>query len=605
MPSLKLPIVGSPGEQPAPARTQWRSLEERERGLETTGEFPPGASEIGGTSRREFVQLLGASMAFAGAAGCFKQPPEQILPYTRPPEEIVPGRPLHYATASTLGGRATGLLITAFEGRATKVEGNPEHPSSLGATGLFEQASILQLYDPNRGSVLQEKNRPRSWREFLAAQNDRANALRAKDGGAGSASCSSPGPRRSSASCASGSRSCSQRAIPQLLGGLRGRRPAGRATRVRLRPGDALRSFQGARDRLPGSRPSLPVARLDPGHARLGGQARARTWDEPPVRRRVRAQRDGHERRPPATHPSLSAGPGRPGAGREARSGGRRARTLAALGARSRLDPRQQRFVDALARDLSRAGRQGVVMAGPRSPALVHALVHAINSSLSSEAVRHQKPLLHDAETGAEGLRELAAEIRAGAVDTLVVTAANPVHTAPYELNLAKALDSVPNSIYRGLYQDETSQRCGWFVPATHPLEDWGDARAHDGTVTFLQPLVQPLFNGIAEAQVLAAFPRPGRQVALRPAARALAVGARGRGGRLGEVDLRRIHPGSASAAESPQLRVDAVAAAALAARFDAAGPALELNVVPDYRLYDGRFANNVWLQETPDPSPS
>ncbi|HMC36066.1 MAG TPA: hypothetical protein VKH65_16735 [Myxococcales bacterium] len=185
MPSLKLPILGSPGEESPQPRTQWRSLEERERGFEPSGEFPPGASEIGGSSRREFVQLLGASMAFAGAAGCLKLPAEQILPYTRQPEEIVPGRPLHYATASTLGGRATGLLATAFEGRPTKIEGNPEHPSSLGATGLFEQASILQLYDPNRAAVLQEKNRPRSWREFLAAQHARANALRAKDGGAG------------------------------------------------------------------------------------------------------------------------------------------------------------------------------------------------------------------------------------------------------------------------------------------------------------------------------------------------------------------------------------------------------------------------------------
>ena len=108
-------------------------------------------------------------------------------------------------------------------------------------------------------------------------------------------------------------------------------------------------------------------------------------------------------------------------------------------------------------------------------------------SSLGSEAVSQQKPVLHDTETGADGLAELAAEIRSGAVDTLVVTAANPLHTAPYELNLATALDAVPNSIYRGLYQDETAQRCAWFIPATHPLEEWGDARAHDGTVTFLQ----------------------------------------------------------------------------------------------------------------------
>jgi len=603
MPSLKLPIVGSPGEQPAPARTQWRSLEERERGLETTGEFPPGASEIGGTSRREFVQLLGASMAFAGAAGCFKQPPEQILPYTRPPEEIVPGRPLHYATASTLGGRATGLLITAFEGRATKVEGNPEHPSSLGATGLFEQASILQLYDPNRGSVLQEKNRPRSWREFLAAQNDRANALRAKDGGAGLRFLLEPGsspligelreriqklfPNARFRSYSAVSEDAALRGARLAFGSaLETRFDLSKARVIACLEADPLYPWPGS---IPAMRAWADKREPGPGMNRLYAVECALSVTGMNADHRLRI-------RPSQLAPNALALAAKLGAG-----GGALA-PLAALGAKSRLDPKQQRFVDALARDLSRAGRQGVVMAGPRSPALVHALAHAINSSLSSEAVRHQKPLLHDAETGAEGLRELAAEIRAGAVDTLVVTAANPVHTAPYELNLAKALDSVPNSIYRGLYQDETSQRCGWFVPATHPLEDWGDARAHDGTVTFLQPLVQPLFNGIAESQVLAAFLAQGDKspyALLREhwrSARADAEDAWEKWISDGFIQ------GSASAAESPQLRVDAVAAAALAARFDAAGPALELNVVPDYRLYDGRFANNVWLQETPDP---
>ncbi|HMC36065.1 MAG TPA: molybdopterin oxidoreductase, partial [Myxococcales bacterium] len=241
------------------------------------------------------------------------------------------------------------------------------------------------------------------------------------------------------------------------------------------------------------------------------------------------------------------------------------------LGAKARLEPGQQRFVDALASDLRRAGRQGVVMVGPRSPALVHALAHAINSSLGSEAVSQQKPVLHDTETGADGLAELAAEIRSGAVDTLVVTAANPLHTAPYELNLATALDAVPNSIYRGLYQDETAQRCAWFIPATHPLEEWGDARAHDGTVTFLQPLVQPLFNGVSEAQVLAAFLGEGDKspyAQLREywrAARADAATAWEKW--ISDGFIR----GTASPAESPQVRADAVAAAAQSARFETA----------------------------------
>jgi Fe-S-cluster-containing dehydrogenase component len=602
MPPLKLPILGEAGEQPAPPRTLWRSLAERERGLAAEGEFPPGASEIGGTSRREFVQLLGASMAFAGAAGCLKLPPEQILPYTRQPEEIVPGRPLHYATASTLGGRATGLLVTAFEGRATKVEGNPEHPSSLGATGLWEQASILQLYDPNRAAVLQEKNRPRSWREFLAAQHDRANALRARNGGAGLRFLLEPGSS-------------------PLIGELRARIQ-------KLFPNAQFRSYSAISDdgALQGARLAfgsavetrfdLSKARViacldaDPLHPWPGSIPAMRAWAdkrEPgPLMNRLYAvecalsvtgmNADHRLRiRPSQLLPVALALVARLGAG-----GGLLA-PFAALGTKARLEPGQQRFVDALARDLSRAGRQGVVLAGPRSPALVHALTHAINSSLSSEAVRHQKPLLHDAETGTAGLRELAAEIRSGAVDTLIVTASNPVHTAPYDLNLANAFDAVPNSIYRGLYQDETSRRCTWFIPATHPLEEWGDSRAHDGTVTFLQPLVQPLFNGITEAQVLAAFLGEGDRspyAQLRDYWRSARADAE-------EAWEKWISDGfiqgTASAPESPQLRADAVLAAARAARLELAA-GLELNVVPDYRLFDGRFANNVWLQETPDP---
>jgi len=274
---------------------------------------------------------------------------------------------------------------------------------------------------------------------------------------------------------------------------------------------------------------------------------------------------------------------------------------FAALAAKARLDAAQQRTVDALAADLKSAGRGAVVMVGPRAAPVVHALAHAINSALGSEAVSQRRPILHDVDTGPEALRELAEEMRGGAVDTLVVTAANPVFSAPYDLNFAKALDRVPNAIYRGLYYDETSQRCAWFVPATHPLEEWGDARAGDGTATFLQPLVQPLFNGITEAQVLSALLGEGDK-STYTLLREYWSAARNDADASWEKWISDgFIRGSAAAAESPSVRIEAVASAAQAVRVD--GPAgLELNVVPDYRVYDGRFANNVWLQELPDP---
>jgi len=599
MPSLKLPIVQAHGDE----RAQWRSLEERRRGIAAEGEFPPGAAEVGTTSRREFVQLLGATVAFAGTAGCFKIPGEQILPYTRQPEEIVPGRPLHYATSMTLGGRATGLLVTAYEGRPTKVEGNPEHPSSLGATGLFEQASILQLYDPNRAAVLQQNGRPRSWREFLAVQHDRALALRRKDGGAGLRFLLEPG---------------TSPLVADLRARIRTLFPNARFRSYSAVSNDGVaRGAQLAFGTVLDTQFDLSKARViacleaDPLHPWPGSIPAMRAWADkrepgPEMNRlyavecalSVTGMNSDHRLRirPSQLAPIALALAAKVGSGQGLLA------PLTPVAAKVRLDEKQQRFVDVLAADLRAAGRAGVVIAGPRTSPLVQALAHAINTALASEAARHRKSALHDPDDGAAGLRELATEIRSGTVDTLVVTAVNPVHTAPYDLNLATAFDAVPNSIYRGLYEDETSKRCAWFVPATHPLEEWGDARAHDGTVTFVQPLLQPLLNGITEAQILSAFLGEGDKspyAMLREYWRS----ARNDADAAWEKWISDgFIAGTATAPESPQVRMEAVAAAALAARFEVPAGALELNVVPDYRLYDGRFANDVWLQETPDP---
>src|SRR5712692_11439336 len=151
----------------------WRCIEERADTPEFRAalerEFPMGAAEMSdGIGRRTFLQLLGASLAASGLSGCPRAPPEKILPYNRQPLNLTPGNPLHCATAPPLGGSATGMLVTSWEGRPTKVEGNPSHPLSLGATGLFEQASILQLYDPQRARQIKHRGVPRAWKAFLA-----------------------------------------------------------------------------------------------------------------------------------------------------------------------------------------------------------------------------------------------------------------------------------------------------------------------------------------------------------------------------------------------------------------------------------------------------
>ncbi|HWE24995.1 MAG TPA: molybdopterin oxidoreductase, partial [Myxococcales bacterium] len=403
MPSLKLPIAGQATQEGDPRRTQWRSLAERERGLSVEGEFPSGADQIGGTSRREFVQLLGATLAFAGASGCLKQPDEKILPYTRQPDEVVPGRPLHYATAQRLGGRAVGLLVTAYEGRPTKVEGNPEHPASLGATGAFEQASILQLYDPQRASVLQLKGRPQSWREFLAAQLARVNALRAKDGGAGVRFLLEP----NSSPLVGDLRDRIRRALPNArFYSYAAVSEANAAQGARLAFGATYEtSYDLSKARV------IACLDADPLYPWPGSIPAMRAWAEKrePGREMNRLYAIecnltvtgmNADHRVPAT-PSQITDIALALAARLGRSVDSLG-AFTALGTKGSIGPATARTVDALAADLRKAGRGAVVMAGPRVAPVVHALAHAINSALGSEAVVHRSPVLHDVDTGAD-----------------------------------------------------------------------------------------------------------------------------------------------------------------------------------------------------------
>ena len=158
-------------------QSYWRSLEEL---AETEGfqeflyrEFPQQADQwVDPVGRRRFLHLMGASLALAGLTGCTKQPDEPIVPYVKAPEEIIPGRPLFFASAMPMGGIAEGLLVENHMGRPTKVEGNPEHPASFGATGILAQASILQLYDPDRSQTVTQYGEIRSWSAFLSEMRE-------------------------------------------------------------------------------------------------------------------------------------------------------------------------------------------------------------------------------------------------------------------------------------------------------------------------------------------------------------------------------------------------------------------------------------------------
>jgi molybdopterin-containing oxidoreductase family iron-sulfur binding subunit len=586
-----LPILGqAPREEPDPSRRPvWRSLEQlAETARVPQGEFPMGAAEPPPElSRRGFLQLVGASAALAGLQACHP-PREKIVPYVNQPPEVTPGNPLHYATSFTLGGYATGLILAAREGRPVKVEGNPAHPASLGAAGALEQAVLLDLYDPARLEGIRRRGGAMAWRTFLAEIAKLAQGHEA-DGGARLRFLVGPD------------------ASP-LLGDLR-RRLQVRFPKARFHAYSALAEDSA----LEGSR--IAFGRALDAHLHLDRAAVILSLDADFLSapgESLRLSREYASRREPGERLSrlyvAETALTLTGANADHRfrlkpsEVASFARSVAALvGALPGGDPKASRQAKAVAEDLLRNRGRSVVAAGPRQPPAVHALAHAMNAALGNagSTVTYSAPVLAEA-AGPASLRELARDIDAGQVDTLVVTAWNPVYTAPAGLDFGAALAKVPNAIYLTLREDETSRRASWVVAASHPFETWGDGRSRDGTVSLQQPVIAPLRESVGPADLLAAFLEQGEKGAYQ----LLRAYWQGRSGPDFELQWERwlqqgVVPGTAEPAETPAVRGEAVAAAARAL---APASGMELAFAVDSRVLDGRFAGNAWLQELPDP---
>ena len=605
MPSLgsKLPIYGqdnAAGRPGADGRQKWRSLEELESRRLPSPEFPEGAAEPPeGVSRRSFLQVLGASMALASLEAC-RPPRHKILPYVRPPEKpLLPGTAVHYATALSLGGHATGLLVTSFDGRPTKVEGNPDHPSSRGGVGSFELAALLDLYDPRRAKGFKKAHDPISYRSLMRELAALA-ASHQQDGGA----------RLRFLTGATGS---------PILQDLR-RRIQARYPKARFHAYESLahdQAYEGARlafgrpmearHHLSGARVILALdadfLQHGPEALRLAREFAAHREPGPDLNRLYVAEAQLSVTGATADHrfrvkPSEVLGFARAVAARLASQHG-----LAQLAPLGGGQTRLARQAQVVADDLARARGRSLVLAGPRQPAAVHALAHALNAALGNAGQTvDYAPLLRDAVAGPGSLRELAADLAAGKVDTLVVTAHDPVYSAPADVDLGAALGKAPTTLYLAYRDDETAPHASWVLAASHPFETWGDARAHDGTVSIVQPLIQPLFESISELELLAGFVELGDAGAhhlLKDYWRGRSAGGdfeREWEGWLGKGVL----PGTATPAEKVSPDAAAIAAAIKAAPPPAQG--IEVSFVPDYKALDGRFAENAWLQELPEP---
>lgn len=617
----------------------WRSVDEFVDAPEfadfVKGEFPLQAENWDDSlSRRSFVKVMGASLALAGLSGCVIQPPEKIVPYVNPPEDALPGKPMFYATAMTLGGIATGLLAKSFDGRPVKVEGNPEHPGSLGSTDSFAQASLLDMYDPDRSQEVKFRGTSSNWQNFMTAMRTEIEAARA-DGGAG--------VRFLTDTVTS----------PTMLDQFR--RLATEMPNARwyqYEPVNNDNAIAGAK--LAFGSPVHTVYKFDQAERILSLDADIFSGfnvrymaDYAKGRKLTDEKRDINRLYAIETTTSLMGAKADHRLAVKPSQMPEVAKAIAtALGVSGAVSAYTENaaWIAAMAKDLLAFKGRSLVVAGDHQPPLVHAIAHAMNATLENagKTVVYTDPLTPSEKTQVEQLRELVADVDSGKVKMLVVLGGNPAYNTPSDLrlNLQRVEGKVPTRVHLGHHFDETAEICQWHVPAKHYLESWADARAFDGTVSLVQPLVEPLYDGKSATEVLQLFFRENfdkkdydivreywQSQNLAPAAAPVAAATPVAAASAANV-VATAAPASTPAAPSasaPKTFEDnwrkavhdgVMANSALATKTVAANTAflsqpapasvgsgpIEFAVVPHSTIYDGRFSNNGWLQELPTP---
>jgi molybdopterin-containing oxidoreductase family iron-sulfur binding subunit len=582
----------------------WRSLDELAQTPEFEEllhrEFPRQAAELPeGVSRRGFLHLMGASLALGGLTACTRQPLERIVPYVEQPESLVPGKPMFFASSMPLDGYARPLLVESHMGRPTKVEGNPDHPASGGATDLFAQASVLNLYDPERSQVVMHNGRISTWSIFVEEFRNTVQALSAL----GEAKI-----RILTRTVTSPSQAALIQEILEAHSGARwhqyspvtrdterqGMEAAfGRPLSVRydLSQADVILSLDA--DFLTAGPGALRHARDFAGRrrARDGEMNRLYIVESSPTstgtladhRLPVRASEIG------AIATALAAELGVPGAAAQA-------------------DPVEEdraAWITAVARDLSAHRGRCAVLAGDYAPEEVHVLTHAINEQLATigSTVILAEPLEERPENESESIRQLAQDMAAGDVDLLLVLGCNPAWEAPADLQFRAAMSEVGLRIHLGLYEDETAEYCHWHIPEAHYLESWGDSRSFDGGVCLTQPLIEPLYEGKTVSEILSLLTEGGERGGLDLLTDYWIQKA---GAESFDATWRTwLHDGFVADQQSPPVAVsvsqEAVAKACQPST-EITDAGLEIIFRPDPTIYDGTFNNNGWLQECPKP---
>ncbi len=577
-------------------------------------EFPrqAGAGEwVDAVSRRGFLKVMGASLALAGLAGCTKQPDEPIFPYIRQPEDLILGNAMYFATAFPFPTGAMPVLVKSDSFRPIKLEGNPEHPVSKGKSDAMTQATLLDLYDPDRSQHVLHRGETSSWGEF---QNAFAAAAQASNAGAGiyflSETVTSPtlAAQWKQVQAAYPSAKLIQwEPVNQDSSRAASKAAFGSYTdaQYKLEDADVILSLDA--DFLGGiAHPGfLPLA--------AGYAARRRYEEGKPMNRMyvvetmptVTGFKADHRL---ALKPSEIAGFAQALASGSAPAGG-------AEGAVSGFGPDQQKFFSVLLADLKKTGGRCVVIPGEQAAPEVHAAAYALNQSLGAvgKAVIYTETVNPMPSEQMADLKSLVADMQAGKVDWLVMLNVNPIYSAPADLEFPAAFQKVKTTVHLGSHVDETGSIANWHINNAHFLESWSDARAYDGTVTIIQPMIAPLYGGKSShdmLQALLADPQASGYDVVSANAKTYVKGDFAAGWRKALHDgwvEGTAFPGK-SGGVNPGLKIETWGTQNHGGTQNPGGGpngggqagGIEVSFRPDSAVYDGRFANVGWLQELP-----
>ncbi len=572
----------------------WRSFEDLAETDEfqeyVKGEFPRHSSAVLNLNRRDFLKLLGASVAFAGLTGCVPRIDETIMPYVTPPEQMIPAVPVYFASAMPMGGYARGVVVKTNMGRPIKVDGNPKHPDTMGRSDIFMQASILNLYDPDRAKEVSSGGQNRGWEAFTGALAAAVSGLGSSQGA---------GLRILTGNVTS----------PTLLSQIQTILRKYPAAKWHIFEPAGMEQYDGARlafgqpvESLYSIEKSRVILSLDNDFMFRDGGLMREQLGFAAGRQATTGETSMNRLYVVESSLSITGSNADHRLAVQARQVEAFARAIAAKLGVNAGQPAGSipgaSWIEPLAADLLNNKGASLVLAGNRQPPVVHALAHAMNQALGNvgQTVTYLSPVSAKPENPYASLLNLAQDLDTGAVDVLLILDTNAAYSAPGDIPFRRVIAKAKFSAYLGMYADETAAACQWHVPATHYLEMWGDARSSDGTISIIQPPIEPLYNSKSPYEFLAAF--LGQATAKGyDLVRAYWQGQM-KGGSFEQSWQQALSDGVIAGTDSEPVSVNAQTASLPGP--SAPGQGLEIVFEPDPTIWDGSFANNAWLQELP-----